>query len=91
MPAFLRKIIYRLKHNKRLYRLISPINGMYGNMNSDDTATLADALKPGLTIPCHYGMFAAHGGNPYDFINIIFKDFPDRKYLIMTPGEGLVL
>ena len=31
MPAFLRKIIYRLKHNKRLYRLISPINGLKYN------------------------------------------------------------
>lgn len=65
--------------------LISPINGMYGNMNSDDTATLADALKPGLTIPCHYGMFASHGGDLKRFYDVMTeKKLP---MLIMQQGE----
>ena len=65
--------------------LISPINGMYGNMNSDDTATLADALKPGLTIPCHYGMFASHGGDLKRFYDVMTeKRLP---MLIMQQGE----
>lgn len=67
--------------------LISPINGMYGNMNSDDTAALAYALKPSVTIPCHYGMFASHGGDLKRFYDIM----TDKKLpmLIMQQGETL--
>lgn len=65
--------------------LISPINGMYGNMNSDDTSTLAEALNPGLTIPCHYGMFASHGGDLKRFYDVMTeKKLP---MLIMQQGE----
>lgn len=71
--------------------LIAPINGAYGNLDEKDCAVLSDALKTKLTIPCHCGMFAAHGGQPNKFINIMDKNYPDRKYLIMTPGEGFVL
>ena len=65
--------------------LICPINGMYGNMNSDDAVLLAEALKPFVTIPCHYGMFASHGGDLkrfYDLTNE--KKIPA---LIMQQGE----
>ena len=51
--------------------LISPINGMYGNMDSADTVKLAEALKPGITIPCHYGMFASHGGDLKWFYDVM--------------------
>ena len=65
--------------------LISPINGMYGNMNSNDTATLAEALKPSVTIPCHYGMFASHGGDLKRFYDVMIeKKLP---LLIMQQGE----
>lgn len=69
--------------------LISPINGIYGNMNSEDTVKLAEVLEPKLTIPCHYGMFASHGGDLksfYDFMS-------DKKLpmLIMRQGEELRL
>ena len=65
--------------------LISPINGQFGNMDSDDTATLAETLKPGLTIPCHYGMFASHGGDLKRFYDVL----TDKKIpmLIMKQGE----
>lgn len=64
--------------------LISPVNGMYGNMNSDDTATLAEALHPALTIPCHYGMFASHGGDLKRFYDLMTeKKLP---MLIMQQG-----
>ena len=71
--------------------LIAPINGAYGNLNENECAILSNAIKPKLTIPCHFGMFAAHGGNPYEFIRIMDKKYSERKYLIMTPGEGLIL
>ena len=65
--------------------LIAPINGAYGNMNEADCVTLARALQPGLTIPCHYGMFASHGGNPGRFHELMSeKHLP---YTILTQGE----
>lgn len=68
-----------------LHVLIAPINGAYGNMDSDDCVKLAEALKPEVTIPCHYGMFASHGGDPGRFIELM-KD-TGLKTLLMTPGE----
>lgn len=66
--------------------LISPINGMYGNMNSEETARLAEALKPGVTVPCHYGMFASHGGDLKRFYDVMNeKALP---VLIMQQGEA---
>ena len=70
---------------KPLDILISPINGMYGNMNSDDTAKLAEALGPGLTIPCHYGMFASHGGDLKRFYDVMTEK--KLRLLIMQQGE----
>jgi L-ascorbate 6-phosphate lactonase len=67
--------------------LIAPINGAYGNLNERDCATLSGALKPKLTIPCHYGMFASHGGNPGLFMNIMNEEYPGNDYLLMTQGE----
>ena len=69
--------------------LIAPINGAYGNMDADDCVKLAEALKPGLTIPCHYGMFASHGGDPGRFFELM-KD-TGLEMLIMTPGEEYTL
>lgn len=69
--------------------LISPINGMYGNMNSKETVKLAEALNPKLTIPCHYGMFASHGGDLKAFYDLITeKKIPA---LIMQQGEAYKL
>ena len=65
--------------------LISPINGMYGNMNSDETAELATALKPGFTIPCHYGMFASHGGDLKRFYDVMTEK--KNPMLVMQQGE----
>lgn len=71
--------------------LIAPINGAYGNLNEEECAALSDALNPKLTVPCHYGMFAAHGGSPYRFIHTMENQYPNQKFLIMTPGEGIVI
>lgn len=71
--------------------LIAPINGAYGNLNEAECAELANALQPKLTIPCHYGMFASHGGNPGRFIEIMNRDYPGRRYAILRMGEGVAL
>lgn len=71
--------------------LIAPINGAYGNLNEEECAILSDALEPELTIPCHYGMFASHGGSPEKFISIMNSKYKDKRYLLMTQGEGICL
>lgn len=67
--------------------MIAPINGAYGNLNEEECAKLADAIKPKITIPCHYGMFASHGGNPGLFHQIMRQNYPANKYLLMAQGE----
>lgn len=65
--------------------LIAPINGAYGNLSETDCAALSEALRPGVTIPCHYGMFASHGGDVGKFRKeMIKKSLP---YHLMTLGE----
>ena len=65
--------------------LIAPINGAYGNLNEMDCAVLAEKLKPGITIPCHYGMFASHHGDVGRFYEIMSeKKLP---FLLMQQGE----
>lgn len=64
---------------------IAPINGAYGNLNETECMQLCKALAPGVTVPCHFGMFASHGGNPG-----LFKKLMDENKLpfyFMTPGE----
>ena len=67
--------------------LIAPINGAYGNLNEHDCACLSKTLAPSLTIPCHYGMFASHGGNPGLFRKYMQEECPDNQYLLMCMGE----
>lgn len=71
--------------------MMAPINGAYGNMNEEECAEFADALKAGLTIPCHYGMFASHGGNPGKFKNVMDEKYPQNAYLLMCMGECVTL
>lgn len=71
--------------------LIAPINGAYGNLNEADCAALSEALAPALTIPSHYGMFAAHGGNPGLFYRIMTERYPQRKFLLMAMGGKVTL
>lgn len=66
--------------------LIAPINGAYGNMNEEECAKLVSAVNPKLAIPCHYGMFASHGGNPGLFHDFMRKN-GTNKYLLMAQGE----
>lgn len=71
--------------------MIAPINGAYGNLNEKDCALLSSKLNPKLTIPCHYGMFASHGGNPGEFYEIMTGDYPDNEFCIMAQGEGITI
>ncbi len=71
--------------------LIAPINGAFGNLDEQDCAKLANALNAKLTIPCHYGMFASHGGNIGRFYDIMIQDYPNRAFCITAQGEKLTI
>lgn len=71
--------------------LIAPINGAYGNLNEQDQIMLTEALHPKLTIPCHFGMFASHGGHPGFWRELITTQLPEQEYKIFTMGEGILL
>lgn len=71
--------------------LIAPINGAFGNMDEQDCAAFADAVEAKLTVPCHCGMFASHGGNFGKFYEIMTQRYPERGFCIMTQGERITL
>ena len=71
--------------------MIAPINGAYGNLNEEECAELSAALQPKLTIPCHYGMFASHGGDPGKFWEIMRNHHSEQKIRFMALGEQLIL
>lgn len=70
--------------------VIGPINGAFGNMNETDFAEYVNYLKPSIAIPCHYGMFASHGGNPGAFLEIMKHQNETLAYL-MRQGEIILL
>lgn len=71
--------------------LIAPINGAYGNLDEQENITLTRLLHPRLTIPCHYGMFASHGGNLGLWREKVLEQTPTQRYRILTMGEGVEL
>ena len=66
--------------------MIAPINGAYGNLNEEECFQLSEAVKPQYTIPCHFGMFASHGGSIKRFLELMGKTHP---FYLMTQGEVL--
>ena len=71
--------------------MLAPINGAYGNMNEQECARLSAALRPAVTVPCHYGMFASHGGSPGSFFELMKSQYPDLPMLLMAMGEEYVI
>lgn len=69
--------------------LIAPINGAYGNLSEQECVQLAEKLQPEITIPCHYGMFASHGGNP----GLFYEQMKEKALPlhIFSQGEGWIL
>lgn len=67
-----------------------PINGAYGNLNSQEAAELAAMLHCKTVIPCHYWMFVEHGSCPFDFMNAM-KALPDIRVCFLSLGESLTL
>ena len=71
--------------------LILPINGAFGNLNSEEAAKVVAALAPKMAVPCHYWNFAEHYGSPYEFMENMKKYCPDTPYTLMRQGEGVII
>lgn len=80
--------IYELNTFGKVNVLVSPINGKYGNMNSAECLKLASAVAPEILIPCHFGMFSAHGGNPDEFKALAAQQ-NKIKIKFMAQGESI--
>lgn len=70
--------------------IIGPINGAFGNMDEREFPRFAHAVG-GLAVPCHYGMFPCHGGDPGIFYEEMRDRYPGDGFLIMSQGECLTL
>ena len=76
-----------------------PINGRdakrleancIGNMTYQEAADLAGALKPRLTVPGHYEMFAANGEDPQLFADYMRVKYPDLAVKVCEHGERVL-
>jgi L-ascorbate 6-phosphate lactonase len=70
--------------------IIPPINGAYGNLDAEAAARLAGDAKAKIAIPCHFWMFAEHGGDPAQFIEACRTLAPATQPRLMAPGEGFI-
>lgn len=71
--------------------LILPINGAFGNLNEKQAALVSAALKPKLTVPCHFWNFGEHGGNPAVFAGNMKKYAKDADYKVLRIGENIII
>ena len=69
--------------------LIAPINGAYGNLTEQENVDLTALLKPRLSVPCHFGMFASHGGHLGLWKELMDNQLPEQEYKLFTMGEGI--
>ena len=64
-----------------------PINGAYGNMDAKEAAEYAAFCGAKRCVPCHFWMFAKHGGDPLAFSRELAACAPDCELIMLTPGE----
>lgn len=60
--------------------------GCIGNMTYQEAADLAGALRPGLTVPTHFEMFAANSADPRLFADYMKVKYP--RLLVGIPKHG---
>jgi L-ascorbate 6-phosphate lactonase len=70
--------------------IIPPINGAYGNLDGIEAAKLAHDAHARVAIPCHFWMFAEHGGSPAQFLDACKELAPEVEPHLMAQGELLV-
>lgn len=65
-------------------------SGCIGNMTYQEAADLAGALRPGLTIPAHYEMFAGNSQDPQAFIAYMDVKYPYQRTALLEHGKRFV-
>ena len=65
--------------------------GCIGNMTYQEAADLAGALRPGLTIPTHYDMFAGNREDPGLFIDYMTVKYPDLARVLCDYGHAIII
>jgi L-ascorbate 6-phosphate lactonase len=77
-----------------------PINGRnakrlaahcIGNMTYQEAADLAGALRPGLTVPTHFEMFAFNSEDPQLFLDYMRVKYPDLPTHLPCHGERTIV
>jgi L-ascorbate 6-phosphate lactonase len=71
--------------------LLVPINGKYGNPDAREAAYFTQMFKPKTVIPCHFWLFAEHGGDPGEFAEICADKAPSTKVKILAIGESVTI
>ena len=69
--------------------IIPCINGAFGNMNAKEAAVLARKCRSKVAVPCHFWLFAEHGGSPAEFKEYLNAESPETELLLLTPGRGI--
>jgi len=70
--------------------ILPPINGAFGNLNAVEAARLAGDARARVAVPCHFWMFAEHGGNPAQFLDACKELAPEVRPVLLSPGELLI-
>lgn len=70
--------------------IIPPINGAFGNLDGVAAARLAHDAGAKVAIPCHFWMFAEHGGDPAQFLEACKQYAPEVRPLLLSQGELFV-
>ncbi len=68
-----------------------PINGAFGNLNEKEAADYTKIIRPGIIVPCHYGMFAEHGGDVGKFNLLIAENCAGIENKNLKIGDVLTL
>lgn len=69
---------------------IMPINGEFGNLDAKEAYNLAKQLESKVLIPCHYWMYARHGGLPLTLLKLQEENsYP--KIVWLAQGEGWIV
>jgi L-ascorbate 6-phosphate lactonase len=67
--------------------IMPPINGAFGNLDGAEAAKLAHDAHAKVAIPCHFWMFAEHGGSPAQFIEACKELGTEVEPHLMAQGE----
>jgi L-ascorbate 6-phosphate lactonase len=65
--------------------------GCIGNMTYQEAADLAGAIRPGLTVPAHFEMFAANSENPQLFLDYMRVKYPRLSTHLPRHGERVIV